>query len=789
MLANLKVGPRLALGFGIVLLLMLVLTGVAISRMSFIRAQLDQIVEEDAVKLNLVNAMRDLMRYQSIAIRDVVMQEDISFKKSELKRMRETTKAYRDKTAQLEPLLADTEGKAAMAKVATAEAKVKGFLDETIDQSISENTKEAGELIRSKLRPAQIEFGTALEELLVHVEARSKAVAADAGQAYRSALGLIIGIGVLAILAGIVVGYLIQRSIAYPLKRALQVAEKIAQGDLTQKIESASRDEVGQLLESMGKMQSDLCERTEKDQLVANENLRIKLALDASGSATMIADKDGNIVYMNKEQVEMFRKAEDDLRKLFPNFKADALIGKSIDMFHKNPAHQRNILSGLTTAFRATIPMGPRTFTVVAVPVTNDKGERLGTAAGWVDRSVEVAVENEVAEVVNAAAAGEFNKRIREEDKEGFFKVLAGSVNKLLNTSEVGLNEVARVLGALAKGDLTEKITNDYQGTFGKLKDDSNKTVETLTAIINQIKEASETINTASGEISQGNTDLSQRTEEQASSLEETASSMEELTSTVKQNAENARQANQLAVGASEVAVKGGSVVGQVVTTMNGISASSKKIADIIGVIDGIAFQTNILALNAAVEAARAGEQGRGFAVVATEVRNLAQRSAAAAKEIKELITDSVGKVDDGTKLVDEAGKTMEEIVSSIKRVTDIMAEITAASQEQSSGIEQVNQAITQMDEVTQQNAALVEEAAAAAESMQEQAGSLVQAVAAFRLSRDAETHKAAPRTAKVTQLPAKTQGKPAPHKQMAGARAPVPRTKAVGSDDEWQEF
>ncbi|MDP1674938.1 MAG: methyl-accepting chemotaxis protein, partial [Burkholderiales bacterium] len=344
---------------------------------------------------------------------------------------------------------------------------------------------------------------------------------------------------------------------------------------------------------------------------------------------------------------------------------------------------------------------------------------------------------------------------------------------------------------------LTEKITNDYTGTFGQLKDDSNKTVDNLTEIINQIKEAAETINTASGEISQGNTDLSQRTEEQASSLEETASSMEELTSTVKQNAENARQANQLAVGASDVAVKGGSVVGEVVTTMNGISQSSKKIADIISVIDGIAFQTNIQAMNAAVEASRAGEQCRGLADVATEVRNLAQRSAAAAKEIKELITDSVGKVDAGSRLVDEAGKTMEEIVNSVKRVTDIMAEITAASQEQSSGIEQVNQAITQMDEVTQQNAALVEEAAAAAESMQEQAGNLVQSVAQFKLAQGEGTVRAERRNpsrpVNVARLPAKAAAKaPAAEVHAARARlaASAPKAKKVaGGDDDWQEF
>jgi methyl-accepting chemotaxis protein len=313
-----------------------------------------------------------------------------------------------------------------------------------------------------------------------------------------------------------------------------------------------------------------------------------------------------------------------------------------------------------------------------------------------------------------------------------------------------------------------------------------------LEKAVTKIREGTDSITSASGQIASGNADLSQRTEEQASSLEETASSMEELTSTVKQNADNARQANQLAAGASAVAVKGGEVVGQVVSTMSSINESSRKIVEIISVIDGIAFQTNILALNAAVEAARAGEQGRGFAVVASEVRSLAQRSAAAAKEIKGLITDSVSKVDDGTKLVGEAGKTMDEIVSSVKRVTDIMAEIAAASQEQSSGIEQVNQAVMQMDEVTQQNAALVEEAAAAAESMQEQAQSLTQAVSVFKLANgDARVSvKAAPVAHKATVTALKR--KPAAVRQAANADSMTPARKvanARGGEPEWQEF
>ena len=354
------------------------------------------------------------------------------------------------------------------------------------------------------------------------------------------------------------------------------------------------------------------------------------------------------------------------------------------------------------------------------------------------------------------------------------------------------LRQAGALAGAIARGDLASRVEARGRDETAWLMRSLKAMQEQLAVTVAQIKVASETINTAAGEIALGNADLSQRTEEQASSLEETASSMEELTGTVKQNAENARQANQLAAGASDVAVKGGQVVGQVVQTMSSINDSSKKIVDIIGVIDGIAFQTNILALNAAVEAARAGEQGRGFAVVATEVRTLAQRSAGAAKEIKQLISDSVHKVEDGTRLVDEAGRTMEEIVAAVKRVTDIMAEIAAASQEQSSGIEQVNRAVTQMDAVTQQNAALVEEAAAAAESMQEQAQALAQAVAVFKLARSAERarEQAEKPAATVTPLPTKVKtagkGRDAAEKPAASVRK---LANAKPGEDAWQEF
>ncbi|MDN8614135.1 methyl-accepting chemotaxis protein [Variovorax ginsengisoli] len=344
------------------------------------------------------------------------------------------------------------------------------------------------------------------------------------------------------------------------------------------------------------------------------------------------------------------------------------------------------------------------------------------------------------------------------------------------------LGRAVQVAQTVAGGDLTSRIEAGTRDETGQLLQALKEMNDSLVKIVGEVHEGTDTIATASGQIATGNQDLSSRTEEQASSLEETAASMEELTSTVKQNADNARQANQLAVSASEVAVKGGSVVSQVVDTMGSINASSRKIVDIIGVIDGIAFQTNILALNAAVEAARAGEQGRGFAVVASEVRSLAQRSAAAAKEIKTLIGDSVEKVEEGSKQVAEAGRTMEEIVDSVKRVTDIMGEITAASQEQTSGIEQINQAITQMDQVTQQNAALVEEASAAAGSLQDQASQLSRAVGVFKLDGSHASRSPAAAPARRSQAKAKPAiEESAPRKQTAAS--------AVSAAGDWEEF
>ncbi|WP_338016012.1 methyl-accepting chemotaxis protein [Cognatilysobacter segetis] len=394
-------------------------------------------------------------------------------------------------------------------------------------------------------------------------------------------------------------------------------------------------------------------------------------------------------------------------------------------------------------------------------------------------------VTGEIRALVDAAKAGDFSQRGDADAYEFIYADMVANLNTLMQSADHGLREVGSLLAAVSDGDLTQNADEAMPGQFGELARNANRTVHQLSGIVGQIRMGSQLINTAAAEIASGNNDLSARTESQAASLEETASSMEELTSTVRQNADNARQANQLAIGAADVAQHGGQVVNKVVDTMGAINAASRKIVDIISVIDGIAFQTNILALNAAVEAARAGEQGRGFAVVASEVRSLAQRSAQAAKEIKGLINDSVEKVGEGTQLVDQAGQTMQEIVTSVKRVSDIIADISAASQEQTSGIEQVNQAILQMDESTQQNATLVEEASAAARSLEQQAVQLVDTVAAFRL--DAASAEVSAALARAVE-PVKAQAAVRP--AVAAVATPKPRkAKATGNEQHWQEF
>ena len=399
--------------------------------------------------------------------------------------------------------------------------------------------------------------------------------------------------------------------------------------------------------------------------------------------------------------------------------------------------------------------------------------------------------ESTVGGIVQAAVAGDFTQRVDIQGKTGLVLNVGTAINSLCENVAKALDDLIKMLDALAEGDLTRRITADYQGNFAILKDNANKTAERIGASINGIKRSANEVTNASAEISTSTTDLSQRTEEQAASLEETSASMEEIAATVKKNAENAQQANGSAANARDVANRSGQVVAKAVDAMGQIETSSRKISDIIGVIDEIARQTNLLALNAAVEAARAGEAGRGFAVVASEVRNLAQRSSQAAKDITGLITNSNSQVQNGVELVNKTGTALAEIIESINQVASIVADIANASGEQASGIEQVNKALTQMDEVTQQNSALVEENAATAKTLDEQARAMGQQVAFFRVEEEAqETYASAGTSARVATRPQSVPSRQriAAHGR-SGGRTNAALAVAVNADTDWKEF
>lgn len=539
----------------------------------------------------------------------------------------------------------------------------------------------------------------------------------------------------LGVILAAVLGFMITRGITRPLALLVQSVEKVRDtGDFSSRLEYLKQDEIGQVIRAFNALLDS------QKKALDEANLAVKALADGDFNSRMLGDYTGDL----------------DLLKTGVNHSAD-----SIQMTMSELAKVMQAIR--QCEFSITINQGQVTGEYRRMLENASLGMQQlnGSVAGIID-------------VMSQVSKGSFSSRVNAQ-ASGEMLQLRDMINQTVKALDTAFAEIRNVMQALAKSDLTEQVKGSYPGDLGVLASAANLTATQLSDVILRIHTAVENVNTAATEISAGNTDLSQRTEEQASSLEETASSMEELTSTVRQNAENARHANQLAGQANEVAEAGGSKVQEAILTMQALTKSSEKITNIISVIDGIAFQTNILALNAAVEAARAGEQGRGFAVVAGEVRTLAQRSAAAAKEIQVLIKEEGAIVQQGSKLVGEAGQSMKVILDSVKQVTDLMGEISAASDEQSQGIEQVNQAITQMDDVTQQNAALVEEAAAAAESLEEQAGNLSEAVAVFRLANIEKT--------KETQRPGQV-------KTLSSPRvAKIPNLPASKIENEWEEF
>ncbi|RBC24381.1 methyl-accepting chemotaxis protein, partial [Xanthomonas oryzae pv. oryzae] len=668
LLQRYNVGPRLAAAFAILIVLSGLVALIGYRGLSSARALVDDIVNQNMVKIRLSNDMMNANFRIGTQLRNLVLPTTAEDNQKFVAEIQSARADYSKARDELYAMPTTEQGNALRANIDKHRNEVKPLNTKVIDLANAGQSDEALSLMMTKSAPAMQRWQDAIGQ---NITLQDKSAAAAADAAFKSmdeSRKLLIAGSLLVVLLSGALGLLITRSLTQPLSRATRAAESIANGKLDNDVDTQFNDETGRLLKAMSKMQLQLHNliSAQADMAKRHEEGQISFRMDAGafpGDFGSMAN-DTNALVASHIKVKMQtvhlieRYAIGDLSEDMPQLPGE---------------------KGAITA------------------AMNQVKQNLAT------------MNTEIKQLAQAAANGDFTARGNAEQFQYDFRVMVESLNTLMATADGNLQSLSGLLQSIAAGDLTARMSGDFHGVFAQMRDDANATATQLAEIVNGIKQSAVSIKGAASEIASGNQDLSQRTEQQAASLEETAASMEELTSTVKQNAENARQANQLAIGAASVASQGGEIVGKVVQTMSGIEASSKKIADIISVIDGIAFQTNILALNAAVEAARAGEQGRGFAVVASEVRTLAQRSSGAAKEIKELIDDSVQRVTDGSVLVHSAGTTMGEIVASVQRVTDIMGEISAASQEQSAGIEQVNQTVTQMDETTQQNAALVE--------------------------------------------------------------------------------
>lgn len=489
-----------------------------------------------------------------------------------------------------------------------------------------------------------------------------------------------------------------------------------SRGNLEQAIDRFPGQEA-RISEAIDQVQQALAQAAQ----TAITNARVVQALNKASTNVMIADAGNNIIFMNETVRGMMLRNEAELRKTLPTFDARHLMGKNMDVFHKNPAHQRDMLARLQGTYRTQIQVGSLYFGLVANPIADEHGNRLGAVVEWSDRTTEVGVEQEVAAVVAAAAQGDFSLRLKPEGKTGFFVGLTTGMNQLLDTSEHGLRDVADVLGAFARGDLTHRIEREYAGLFGQVKDSANATAANLLKVIGEVHVAADALSEAADQVNVTAQALSQAASEQAASVEETTAQMQTMSASVTQNSDNAKITDGMATKTSKEAVEGGGAVSQTVEAM-------KQIASTIGIVNDIAYQTNLLALNAAIEAARAGEHGKGFAVVAAEVRKLAERSQEAAKEIGDLAGQSVFTAE-------RAGKLLGEIVPSIQRTSELVQEIAAASAEQSESVVQIGGAMGQLSKATQQNASASEQLAATSEELSGQAAQLQRSVAFFHLA------------------------------------------------------
>ncbi len=694
-----RVATKLMLGFGSVVALMILSGCVAYWALTAVVGKLNDIKDDNVPKISWINSVNYDVLNIARSLRNGLLEiENPEKVEAAIKHVLETRAHIKETIGKLQTQVTDAESQASLAQILDARLSFIEGQDKVIALLRAQKSAEAKTFLLTEMRKRQSIYAAATENFQKLQEKRMNQSGAAAETQVSWALSAISGTLIIAALLSALIAWRIIRDLTRQLggepAYAANMVAAIAAGDLTQPVQVKPGDHES-MLYAVKTMQDNLSE------LVAEIRAMVAAAADGDFSQRIpIENKQGfglQISQYLNQLSEITNTGLSDVMRV-----AQALAG-----------------GDLGTKIEQTYP-GIFGLTSEAINTTVDALR---------------AIVAEIESIVQAASLGDFSNRISMQDKKGFGQSLGLKLNELSETTESGLRDIIRVTSALAEGNLTEHIDQPYPGMFGETRLAINTTIEQLTSLVQQIQEATQSINTAASEIAAGNQDLSNRTEEQASSLEETASSMEELNATVKNNASNASKANLLAAQSNQIAHESNTAMQGVISTMGDIQASSSKIAEIIGVIDSIAFQTNILALNAAVEAARAGEKGRGFAVVASEVRNLAKRSTEAAKQIKTLISESVHRVNEGGKLVQQTGSMMGEVIRSFEQVTHLATDIAHASNEQSTGIDQITIAVAQMDEVTQQNAALVEQAAAAAASLEEQAKGLNDAVAIFKLA------------------------------------------------------
>ncbi|WP_372383354.1 methyl-accepting chemotaxis protein [Xanthomonas sp. NCPPB 1068] len=697
LLSNLRIGQRLALGFLSIIVLMVILTVVGIQRVRSIDQQLTAINEVNSVKQRYAINFRGSVHDRAIALRDVVLMDAPADRHAAEQLIDKLAADYARSAQPLDDMIAastDAKEKAILQQIKSIEQRTMPLITQVRSFRDASDRLHAEQQLLQQARPAFIDWLASINAFIDLQEAKNRAAAKQAVATARGFAMLMVISTVVALLLGATIAFLLTRSVVLPLRQSLQLAQRINEGDLRSQDAPTGSDESGQLLRAMQHMQHRLQDVISAQRTMASRH-------DA-----------GEISYRTDAQ-------------RFPG-EYGHMVQDTNALVH---AH-------VQTQLRMTEVMGRYAVGDLAPEIEQYPGEKAAITATMQQVKQNLrAINAQIHALTQAACAGDFALRGQPDKFEHDFRLMVENLNTMMATSDTNLAKFSELLRAIADGDLTVRMSGNFHGVFASMRDDANSTVHRLTDIVTRIQTTSNSIGFAAEDITGGNQELTRRSEQQAASLEETAASMEELTSTVKQNAEHAGRANQLALGAATIASQGRDVVGQVIEQMSGIEASSKRIADIISVIDGIAFQTNILALNAAVEAARAGEQGRGFAVVASEVRTLSHRSSDAAKEIKRLIDDSVQRVADGATLVHQAGTTMGEVVTSVQHVTDIIGHISAASQEQAGGIEQVNHTIAQMDETTQQNVRLVEAASTAAHALEEHSTQLTRAVEVFKVN------------------------------------------------------